>query len=101
MSRSRGKSLFEQLDWARKRLELPESANINQIKEKYRELSKKWHPDHCKDDPEKCHEIQQQLNTAYHTLMNYCSSYHYSFRREDVEKFPSGEDLWWERFGQF
>ena len=101
MPRSREKSLFEQLDWARKRLELPESANINLIKEQYRELSKKWHPDRCREDPDKCHEMQQQLNTAYHTLMNYCNSYRYSFRREDVEKFPTGEDLWWERFGQF
>ena len=101
MPRPKGQSLFEQLERARKQLELPEIATINQIKDKYRELSRKWHPDHCRDDPEKCHEMQQQLNAAYHTLMNYCSNYQYSFRREDVEKFPSGEDLWWERFGQF
>ena len=101
MPRPRGKSLFEQLDWARKQLELPEIASINQIKEKYRELSKKWHPDHCKDNPAECHRMQQRLNTAYDTLMNYCNSFQYSFMREDVERFPTGEDFWWERFGQF
>lgn len=99
--RKEQKSTFERLDEARKRLELPEIASINQIKDKYREMSKKWHPDSCTEDPKTCHEMQQQLNAAYETLMSYCNTYQYSFRSEDVERFPSAEDFWWDRFGQF
>ena len=101
MSPPPGKSLFEQLDQARKTLDLPEISTINQIKHKYRELSKQWHPDRCRQDPVKGHEMQQRLNSAYQTLMSYCNNYEYSFRKEDVEKYPAGEDFWWERFGQF
>jgi DnaJ-class molecular chaperone len=94
-------NLFEQLNRARRTLELPDRASIKQIKDKYRELSKIWHPDHCMDAPEKCRQMQQRLNEAYAVLMNYCSSFQYSFRKEDVEAYSSGEDFWWKHFGEF
>ncbi|HUU27780.1 MAG TPA: J domain-containing protein [archaeon] len=99
MNRPKGKSVFEQLDQARKTLQLPERASIKKIKEKYRELSKIWHPDLCKKDPEACRQMQQRLNEAYAILIDYCSSFEYSFRKEDVEAHPTGEDFWWEHFG--
>ena len=93
-------NLFEQLDAARRTLELPDRASIKQIKDKYRELSKIWHPDHGRDMPEKCREMQQRLNEAYAELMDYCSSFQYSFRKEDVETYLTGEDFWWKHFGE-
>ena len=94
-------STFARLNQARQTLELPERTSIRQIRDKYHELSRIWHPDHCRDKPEVCHEMQQKINEAYAVLMDYCSSYQYSFRREDVEEYPSGEDFWWEHFGEF
>ena len=94
-------NLFEQLDSARRTLELPDRASIKQIKDKYRELSRVWHPDRCRDAPEKCRQMQQRLNEAYALLMDYCSDFQYSFRKEDVEAYPNGEDFWWKHFGEF
>ena len=94
-------NLFERLDRARRTLELPDRASITQIKDKYRELSRVWHPDHCREAPEKCHQMQQRLNEAYSLLMDYCSGFQYSFRKEDVESYPTGEDFWWKHFGEF
>ena len=101
MSKAKSESVFDRLDRARKTLGLPERASLEKIKKSYRELSKLWHPDHCKETPEKCQHMQQRLNEAYAVLMDYCNNYEYSFRREDVEACPEGEDFWWQHFGEF
>lgn len=96
--------LFDKIDKARRTLDLPEVATINMIKDKYRELSRRWHPDQCRGDEneeKKSHEMQQQINEAYSILMSYCNSYEYSFTREDIERFPSGDEFWWDRFNPF
>ena len=92
---------FQRLEAARKVLGLPDRASLHQIRERYRELSKRWHPDLCREDPETCKGKQAELNAAYDILMNYCNNYQYSFREEDVEQYPSGEDFWWKHFGEF
>ncbi|MEA1997388.1 MAG: J domain-containing protein [Gemmatimonadota bacterium] len=99
MNRQKRESLFERLNRARSVLELPERVSIKRIKEQYRELSKTWHPDICKEKPAACQRMQQRLNEAYSVLMGFCNNYEYSFRREDVEKYPTGEDFWWEHYG--
>lgn len=46
-------------------LDLPESADVNMVKRKFRILAKKYHPDHG----EKSHEKFNEINGAYRLLM--------------------------------
>jgi len=47
-------------------LDIPKTANQEEIKKKYRELAKKLHPDKSKD--EKTKEIMAEINKAYEIL---------------------------------
>jgi DnaJ-class molecular chaperone len=92
-------SLFSRLDRARRVLGLPDRVSLRQVRERYRELSRQWHPDICRESPEICKEKQAEINLAYDTLMDYCNNYQYSLREEDVELYAGGEDFWWRHFG--
>ena len=78
---------YKQIDEARKTLKLGESATIPEIKEAYRELSLKYHPDKCKEkDKKKCEEKFKQINNANEFLIEYCLNYRFPFEKaEDVE----------------
>ena len=78
---------YEQIDKARKGLKLGESATIPEIKEAYRKLSKKYHPDKCKEkDKTKCAEKFKQVNNANEVLIEYCLNYKFPFKAaEGVE----------------
>ena len=93
-------SAFEKIDRARRLLDLSERASVKQIRERYHQLSRRWHPDLNQKEPELSDRKQQELNEAYHTLMDYCAGYEYSFRREDIQNYQSGEEFWWEHFGE-
>ncbi|MCE5272592.1 J domain-containing protein [bacterium] len=99
MSDAERESLFDRLDHARRTLELPDRVSLAQIRQRYRELSRRWHPDLCPDDPELCKQKQAELNAAYGTLTDFCNNFQYSLRREDVEQYAGGEDFWWRHFG--
>ena len=109
MKPSGRESLFDKIDQARKTLGLPMRANISQIRDKYRELSKTWHPDLNQQpgpesppvqQPEMQHQkMQQNINAAYKVLMDYCGAFQFSFEQQDIRENPSGEDFWWEHFG--
>jgi DnaJ-class molecular chaperone len=78
---------FEDIDKARKTLGLDETATLAEIKEAYRRLSLKYHPDKCADgNRQGCEEIFRKINKANRILMSYCASYRYSFAEEDVKK---------------
>jgi len=78
---------FEDIDEARKTLGLDETATLAEIKEAYRRLSLKYHPDKCADGNRKrCEEMFRKINKANRILMSYCASYRYSFAEEDVKK---------------
>ena len=94
-------SAFDRIDKARKILDLPERASVRQIREHYHDLSRRWHPDLNREYSDPAGEKQQAINEAYRTLMDYCAGFEYSFRREDIQNFQSGEEFWWEHFGQF
>jgi DnaJ-class molecular chaperone len=90
---------FEQIDMSRKLLGLGESATRDEIKKEFKKLLHKWHPDKCNDDKEKCEEMTDNIIKAYHTIMDYCENYIYSFSREDVKKQYNSTDWWFDRFG--
>ncbi len=76
---------FEKIDKARKILELGEKAGKEEIKNRYRELMKKYHPDktpEIRGYPEKV----KGINRAYNIIASYCDEYRFPFNREDVEK---------------
>jgi len=78
---------FNQIDEARRLLGLGESASMQEIKDTYRTLAMKYHPDKCKEEEKSsCEEMFKKINNAYKIIMAYCSSYRYSFRREDVRE---------------
>lgn len=92
---------------ARKTLKLEESATIPEIKEAYRKLSLKFHPDKCKEkDKKKCEEKFKKINNANEILIEYCLNYRFPFneiednetREENLKKeqMKRFHDVWWE-----
>lgn len=76
---------FEIIDKARKILGLPEETGREEIKNRYMELIKKYHPDKNSSDNQ-CLEKTKNINWAYKVINSYCNDYKISFSREDVER---------------
>ena len=76
-------SNFDEIEGSRKTLGLGESATMAEIKNAYRRLAHRHHPDKH-DNSSEGNERMKQLNQAYKVLMDYCRDYRYSFRREDA-----------------
>jgi len=78
---------FEQIAEARKLLGLSTSATLQEIKESYRRLAVKYHPDKCREENKvECDEMMSKLNEAYELIMGYCAKYRYSFEEKDVAR---------------
>ena len=78
---------FQQIDAARKLLGLEEDATLEQIKEAYRKLVLKYHPDRCEEENRKEYEeLSKKINQAKDILLPYCAGYKYSFRERDVKR---------------
>ena len=80
-------------------LGMPEKASMAEIKTIYRKLIYKWHPDRCSRDQDKCNEMTRKIIAAYKIIVTYCNSYEYSFAEEDMKKYLSTEEWWFEKFG--
>ncbi len=76
---------FEKIDRARKILGLGEKAGKEEIKNRYRELMKKYNPDKTQES-QKYLEKVKRINWAYNIITSYCDEYKFSFSREDVER---------------
>jgi DnaJ-class molecular chaperone len=86
---------FNQIDKARKVLGLQDYASLDEIKESYRQLSLKYHPDKCKEEDKKdCEKIFKEINQARDILVRYCSGYRYSFKEKDVERNRMDKDFY-------
>ncbi|MBW2644807.1 MAG: J domain-containing protein [Deltaproteobacteria bacterium] len=81
-------------------LGLPERATMKTIRFSYKELIKKWHPDTCGEESEKCKAMTQKIIRAYKILLSYCNNYPYSFTKEAVNATLSPEEWFFERFGE-
>jgi DnaJ-class molecular chaperone len=92
---------FLEIDEARKILGLEEVGTLKEIKEAYRRLARRYHPDrHTGSDQDQ--EAMKKLNWAYKLLEDYCKAYKYSFREEDVARtYPHGEYLRRYHYGWF
>ena len=78
---------FKEISEARKILGLGETATLVEIKDAYKKLTLKYHPDRCKDDKKKeCEEIFKKITRANDILMAYCAGYRYSFKEKDAKK---------------
>lgn len=82
-------------------LGIPEKASLNEIRQKYHEQMKTWHPDVSTNDPVTSHEMTIRLKKAYDLLVDYCMNYVISFRIEDLSRNlkQNPADFWKERFG--
>ena len=90
---------YEKIQKARKTLELPDHATMDQIKASYRSLLCRWHPDRCPHDHEMAAMMTRKITEAYKSLMDYCTNYKYCFSEETVKRRRSPGELWMERFG--
>jgi DnaJ-class molecular chaperone len=76
---------FKEIDEARKLLGLRERATAKEIKQAYRRMAFRYHPD-SKAKGDEGDDTMKKLNWAYKLLLDYVASYSYSFTEEDVAK---------------
>ncbi len=74
---------YKKITKARKILGLDEYATLKEIKDKYRELLKEWHPDLYKKNKAIRKEKTIEIINAYKTIMDYCEQYRFSFTSEE------------------
>lgn len=74
---------------------------MNEIRARYRELAKEWHPDVSGQEPDVAHERFIRIREAYCLLEEYCMNYELSFRPEDIraETKCDSREFWMDRFG--
>lgn len=82
-------------------LGIREKSSLNEIRSRYHEMIKEWHPDVSKNDPGDAHTMTIRLKDAYDILINYAMNYPISFRTEDLaeELGQIPADYWTRRFG--
>jgi len=83
---------FEEIDKARKLLRLRDRATLEEVKQAYRKMAFRYHPD-GKAQADEDGDMMKQLNWAYKLLLDYVSKYSYSFTEEDVAKRYPDEEL--------
>ena len=93
------RTTFEKITWARKLLGLSEFATAQEIRDNFRKLIAKWHPDKCREEEKKCEEMTEMIISANQIIKNYCEQYKFSFCEEEVKKYISKEEWWFDRFG--
>ena len=81
-------------------LGLDDRADLSEIKQAYRRMSKKYHPD-VSDRDDNAHENNiemHELTAAYQVLREYCSDYRFPLIPGENEPLE-GEEWWMDRFG--
>jgi hypothetical protein len=82
---------FDEIDRARRLLDLGDTATLRDIKQSYRQKAFQHHPD-TGEAEQQGEETMKDLNWAYKLLMEYCDTYSYSFKEEDVARaYPHDE----------
>ncbi len=81
---------YEDLQAALRLFGLGERATLMEIKARHRELVKRHHPDTGAEDP----EAIRQVNAAHRLLIDYVSSYRFSFSEEEFYEQNPEARLW-------
>jgi preprotein translocase subunit Sec63 len=89
---------FEEIDGARRLLGLSEAATLREIKQAYRRMVKKYHPDVARGI-DGADEKTSELNHAFRILSDYCASYRFCFTEQDVRRTYPEEQVT-ERYAQ-
>ncbi|MDX1296084.1 MAG: J domain-containing protein [Sulfurimonadaceae bacterium] len=91
---------FEQLMKAKTLLGLHDKATLPEIKIRYKNLMKKWHPDKHADNVDEANQMSMKINEAYEIVMHYVGNYEYRFDEEFLKDTTISPQEWWEkRFG--
>jgi DnaJ-class molecular chaperone len=90
---------WEKVIQAKDILQLQDSATLSEIKEAYRRMSKKYHPDLAGNHSDESDHAMYEVTEAYHVLQKYCENYRYPLVVDDNQELE-GEDWWMDRFGQ-
>jgi DnaJ-class molecular chaperone len=78
---------FKQIDEARKLLGLKEEATIEEVKDAFRGLAVKYHPDKHKGKEKKHYEeLFKKISRAKDIISSYCANYRFSFKEKEVKK---------------
>ena len=82
-------------------LGIRDRASLNEIRRRYHDRIKEWHPDVSQNDPVKSHETTLRLKEAYDLLVDYCMNRTFSFRTEDIAEGLGQNPTrhWMDRFG--
>jgi hypothetical protein len=82
-------------------LGISDRASLTEVRLRYYDLMKEWHPDRSQHDPGLSHERTILMRESYEVLVWYCVNHEFSFRIEDLtldlERSPT--DYWMMRFG--
>ena len=85
---------FEEIDKARRLLGLGDRVTLKEIKQAYRKMAFRYHPDRKGQVGDEKDDMMKQLNWAYKLLLDFVANYSYSFTEEDVAKcYPYEEHL--------
>ncbi|MBN2830886.1 MAG: DnaJ domain-containing protein [Candidatus Omnitrophica bacterium] len=78
---------FREIDEARKLLGLNEEVTIEEIKDAFRVLAVKYHPDkHKGKDKKHYEELFKKVSHAKDIISSYCANYRFSFKEKEVKK---------------
>ncbi len=73
-------------------MELPVLVSYEDIRKRYRELSRKYHPDLVSHDFNGKKDKMQALNDAYALLKHYIFHYRFSFSEEEIRRqYPESD----------
>lgn len=91
---------FDSLIKAKTLLGLSDKATLSDIKTRYKNMMRDWHPDKHPEDTQTAHAMSTQINEAYAILLEYCSKYEFNFDEEHLrEKTLTPQEWWTKKFG--
>lgn len=89
---------WEKIVAARELFGLAEKATLAEIKDAFRRMSKKYHPDLADESNTGNNDKMCEITEAYQLLLRYCENYRFPLFMQ--EESLDAEDWWFERFGQ-
>ena len=93
-------STLSKLIKAKTLLGLHEKATLQEIKLKYKNLIRKWHPDKHRDDVKSATQMSADINEAYETVLKYTQNYEFPFDEDHLKSATATPQEWWEqKFG--